>query len=53
MSFAGKCMEQKIMLSERANLKKPNITCFYSFVEFRSKIMMVLIIGHAYKRGTV
>lgn len=40
------------MLSKTSHVQKPVISCSCSFVEPRSKMMMMIIMGHKYKRGT-
>jgi hypothetical protein len=54
LSFSGKCMEMDIiMLNGISHPKMPNITCSDSFVEFRPKMMMMMMMGHVCERGMV
>jgi hypothetical protein len=60
MSFAGKWVEQEIIIMKEIRNSKAKYHSFHSYVESRYKMMMtlmliiniILIIGHKYKRWT-
>jgi hypothetical protein len=44
MSFVGKWMGLKIIILILAKLKKSNIACFCSYVQFRPKMMIMMMV---------
>jgi hypothetical protein len=59
LSFTDKCMElEHIILSEVVMLRRPNITCYPSYADYRPKTNAVILWdidhtkGRLYSRGT-